>query len=136
MASIELIDECNALSRRVSVPGGNIVVEAESLGDALAQIESLLGVRFTPFQGDESFEGGQYFVVDPPPPEPPFSISRHWRKLMLALGAQPRPWEIPPFPKDCIDIHIQRNNNMICPKQDLAFELLEGDKLVIPIVYC
>jgi hypothetical protein len=36
MASIELIDECNALSRRVNVPDSKIVVDAESLGDTLA----------------------------------------------------------------------------------------------------
>jgi hypothetical protein len=136
MAMVEFIDECDALSRRVEIPTDSIFVEANTLGDALKQIESSLGVRFSPFQGDESFDGGQYFIVDPPIPGPPISLTRLFRILMLAPGARPRPWEIPCLPKNCVDVHILRGEREVCPKQDLSFELINGDKVIFPLFIC
>jgi len=37
---------------------------------------------------------------------------------------------------DLVDVHVERNGDEICPKQDLAFPLLPGDVVTIGLLSC
>lgn len=86
--------------------------EAAMLGDALRAYEKAFGVVITPYDGSV-----------PEVPFPPGEPARYffYRK---ADG------------RKLVDIHIERGEDVICPKQDLEFPLRDGDVIQIGALIC
>ncbi len=90
-----------------------LLVDAETVADALAAYIRRFGVRFTPYDGSE--------------PQVPFEP-----------GEPPKFFFYEP-PAGCsflVDIHVQRGSEWICPKQDLGFRLKSTDRVVIGQLAC
>jgi hypothetical protein len=85
-------------------------VDANTLGDALPYLEKRHKLRFNPLP-DKHFQVKHRSLL---------------ARLLNLLGRLLRPghWTPPPH-----DWHIRRHDETLCPKQQLNFQLQEGDEL-------
>jgi hypothetical protein len=94
-----------------------IVLEAETLGDAVRFAEKQFDLRIQPETG------GRYFRIE---------------------SGTESDTEAPPVIVDAegdscaglTDIHIQRGAEQLCPKQDFAYPLQSGDEVVFEVLLC
>jgi hypothetical protein len=104
-----------------------IMLEGDSLGSVLGQLERLLSIKFVPLDAGKHFGVWRDGV--------PFQYSRGMphESLLTRLGRfirrQPPPG---PIMRDATtDIHVHRGAQSICPGQDLMFQLEPDDTVVI-----
>jgi hypothetical protein len=81
--------------------------EARTLGEAIKDYEVAYRVSVRPAPASEGSEP-KYFLI------------------LEADG----------ITSDVVDIHVVRNDEEICPKQDLAFALLPDDEVVFGVLAC
>ena len=92
--------------------GEPLIVEATTLGDAIQAYEQEFGLSITPYDG---------------------TLPR----AAFAHGEAPKYFFYTKADStQLVDIHIQRGDEEICPKQDLSFILLEDDVLHIGSLVC
>lgn len=86
---------------------------ADTLGDALAKLESARTVKITPYDGS-------------------------WERPKFETGEQPKYfiYETSNGDQTLAGIHILRLGEEICPKQDLTFALRDGDIVVQGMLVC
>jgi hypothetical protein len=89
-------------------------VEAATLGEALDAYAQHYGVKFAPYDGS-----WPKLPLDPADP-----------KWFFYRSIRPK-WE-----ETLVDVHIERNGEMICPRQNLAFALLSNDVIKIGPLAC
>jgi hypothetical protein len=90
-----------------------LVVDADTLGSAIAAYSRQYAVRFRPYDGSD--------------PQIPFGP-----------GELPKYFFYEQFDGSCrlVDIHIKRGTESICPRQDLSVSLRQGDEVHIGQLVC
>jgi len=87
-------------------------IEASTLGEAIRVAEQMLQVRIVPH------DLPKYFRIHPVPEQSVHRIPEQTKIYRL------------------VDIHLLRNGEDICLKQDLAFPLLDSDVVVMGALVC
>jgi len=90
-----------------------LLVDAQTLADALAAYTHQYGVRFRPYDGSD--------------PRVPFEYGEPPKYFC---------YERPDGSSFLVDIHIQRGSEDICPKQDLSIGLESTDQVHIGRLAC
>ena len=95
---------------------------AGTVEDALAQYAEELGSAITPYDGSLDWL--------------PLVNGEDPRCFFLETGSDERLPRALRNTKVVIDVHVERNGHNICTKQNLAFELQDGDVLQIDMPAC
>src|SRR5262245_47143263 len=89
-------------------------VEAATLGEAIAAYEAAFAVSITPYDG--RFADLPWDPADP--------------KWFIYASRRPK-WE-----EVVVDIHVERNGESLCPRQNLHFALEASDVIHIGMLVC
>ena len=133
---VTIWDRWIALRRgRMNLPE-RVQVDADRLGTAIAEAARVFSVQIKP-----AWAHAKYFIVGNDLPsqddlEPGskqrelIMVPRLGRKVPVTVRGRCQPGY------GNTDIHIQRGDDVICPKQDLEFPLRSGDIVIFDMLVC
>lgn len=133
---VTLWDRWGSLRGHRSELPERVEIEVANLGEALAAAERLFSVSIRPASAHD-----RYFLVESSAESRAQVRSSTARSRGLIGAAVARVFSLrrpaeAPREHGNTDIHVLRAGAELCPKQDLAFPLLDGDVVVFEVLLC